>query len=92
VNKETYIGIFRRLKDKLRRKRAEKWTANSWFLFHDNVSAHPSVLVKDLLGKNKITLEHPPYSPDQAISDFYLFPSLKSALKGRSFCDLLTYY
>jgi hypothetical protein len=33
------------------------------------------------------TMEHPPYSPDLAPVDFYLFPRLKSALKGRRFCD-----
>jgi hypothetical protein len=32
-------------------------------------------------------LEHPPYSPELAAADFYLFPRLKSALKGRRFCD-----
>jgi len=33
------------------------------------------------------TIEHPPYSPNLALVDFYLFPRLKSALKGRRFCD-----
>jgi hypothetical protein len=33
------------------------------------------------------TLEHLPYSPDLASADFYLFPLLKSASKGRRFCD-----
>jgi hypothetical protein len=33
------------------------------------------------------TLERPPYSPDPAAGDFYLFPQLKPALKGRCFCD-----
>jgi hypothetical protein len=32
-------------------------------------------------------LEHPPYSPDLAATDFYLFCRLKSALKGRRYCD-----
>ena len=30
-------------------------------------------------------LPHPPYSPDLAPSDFYLFPSLKTKLRGRNF-------
>jgi len=47
-----------------------------------------SVLVKDFLTKNDVTtLEHTPYSPDLAPADFYLFPELKSALKGQNFCD-----
>jgi len=30
-------------------------------------------------------LDHPPYSPDLAPCDFYLFPKVKSALKGTKF-------
>jgi len=30
-------------------------------------------------------LEHPPYSPDLAASDFYLFPKQKLFLAGQSF-------
>jgi hypothetical protein len=44
-------------------------------------------LVKDLLAKNNVTTqEHPPYSLDMAAADLYLFPRLKSALKGRCLC------
>ena len=46
------------------------------------------VLFKVFLANNNVTtLEHPPYSPDLDPADFYLFPRLKSALKGRRFCD-----
>ena len=31
------------------------------------------------------SVEHPPYSPDLAPSDFFLFPKIKSALKGTRF-------
>jgi len=30
-------------------------------------------------------LDHPPYSPDLALSDYHLFPGLKNQLKGRHF-------
>jgi len=30
-------------------------------------------------------MEHPPYSPDLDPNDFWLFPRIKSALKGRRF-------
>lgn len=30
-------------------------------------------------------LEHPPYSPDLAHYDFYIFPKVKSVLKGTHF-------
>jgi len=74
--------------DAIRWKRSEKERINSWFLFRDSVSAHRSVLVKDFLAKSNVTtLKRSPYSPDLAAADFYLFSRLKSAVKGRSFCD-----
>jgi transposase len=33
-------------------------------------------------------LEHPPYSPDLAPADFFLFPRLKSIMKGARFADV----
>jgi histone-lysine N-methyltransferase SETMAR len=83
MSKEMHIDILRRLRDAVRRKRPKKMRTNIWFLLHDNAPAHRSVLVKDFLAKNYVTkLEHPPYSPDLAPADFYLFSRLKSALKG----------
>jgi len=64
----------------------KKWRTNSCFLLHDNAPAHQSVLVKDFLAKNNVTtLVHSPHSPDLGPPDFYLFPLLKSALKGWCF-------
>ena len=72
----------------VRRKRPEKWRTDNWFLPHDNAPAHRLLLVKDFLAKNNVaTLEHPPHSPDLAPVDLFLFPQLKSVLKGRCFCD-----
>jgi len=83
-----YIVILRRLRVAVRRKRPEKWRTNSWFLLNDNAPEHRSVLVKDSLAKNKVTISgHPPHSPGLATADFFLFPRLKSALKRRGFCD-----
>ena len=31
------------------------------------------------------TLQHPPYSPDLAICDFFLFPTVKDHIHGRKF-------
>jgi hypothetical protein len=77
-----YIGMLRCLKDAVRRNRPEKWRTDSWFLLHDNASAHRSVLVEDCIAKNNVTTpEHPLYTPDLALPDFYLFPRLKSAFK-----------
>jgi transposase len=79
-----YIAILRRLREG---NDPKKRITNSWFLLHNNAPAHRSVLVKNFLAKNIVTtLEHPPYSPDPATADFYLFPRMKSALKGQRFC------
>lgn len=88
VNKQLYTEILKRLRDAIRRKRPEKWAGNDWFLLHDNAPSHRSLMVKQYLAKHNVTtLEHPPYSPDLAPPDFYLFPRLKMALKGRRFAD-----
>jgi hypothetical protein len=58
------------------------------FFFYDNAPAYRSILVKYFSAKNNVkTLAYIPYSPDLAQADFYLFPQLKSALKGQCFCD-----
>jgi hypothetical protein len=83
-----YIDNHRRIRNAVRRKSPEKWRTSSWFFLHDNAPAHQSVLVKDFLAKSSVTtLQHPSYSLYSAAVDFYLFPRLKSALKGRRFCD-----
>jgi hypothetical protein len=88
MNKEMYIDILRRLRDTVRRKRHKKWRTSSCFPLHDNAPAHRSVLVMDILAKSNVTtLEHPPYTSDLAAADLYLFPRLKSALKGQRLCD-----
>jgi len=39
-----------------------KFMENSWFHVHDSAPAHRSVLVKDFLAKNDVTvLDHPSY-------------------------------
>ena len=51
------------------------------FYLHGNAPAHRSVLFKDFLTKNKVTtLEHPPYPPDLAASDFFFLPGLSSEI------------
>ena len=54
------------------------WKNNSWLLRHDNAPAHASLLVCNFLTKiNTVIMPQPPYSPDLAPCDFFLFPRLK---------------
>ena len=45
--------------------------------------------MREFLVKNKIvTMPQPPYSPDVAPADFYLFPKLKTPMKGKHFATI----
>ena len=55
-------------------------------LHYDNAGPHTSKKVKKYLDQNKIIrTPQPPYSPDIAPSDFYLFGYVKERLKGCKF-------
>jgi len=55
----------------------------------DFAPAHNALSVKQFLANKTITvLEHPPYLPDLTPSDFYLFPQIKSVLKGTHFVSV----
>jgi len=83
VNKEFYIAVLKRLREAVCWKRPQLRTNQSWVLHHNNAPAHSSFLVHNFLAKNKTTVvPQPPYSPDLAPADFFLFPKLKSTLKG----------
>ena len=85
VNSEYYKGLLERLKNDVHRKRPEKW-ANSFVLHHDNALCHTSLLVRQFLSNKNITVcPHPPYSPDLAPCDFWLFPKVKMTMKGKRF-------
>ena len=89
VNRVYYLGVLKRLCEKVRRKRPELFANNSWILHHDNAPAHTALSVREFLATKQITvLEHPDYSPDLAPSDFFLFPKIKEILKGRHIDDI----
>ena len=56
-------------------------------LFHqDNAPSHTSVVAMAKIHELRFELlDHPPYSPDLAPSDFFLFPKLKTALERQRF-------
>ena len=57
-----------------------------WQLHHDNAFAHASPLRQNFLAKHQITqMTQPAYHPDLVPCDFWLFPQLKSPLKGKRF-------
>jgi histone-lysine N-methyltransferase SETMAR len=89
ITKEYYVQVLTRLRDAVRRKRPLLHAAGDWLLHHDNAPAHASHLVQQFLANHQIPqVNQPPYSPDLAPCDFFLFPKLKFALKGRRFDDV----
>lgn len=55
----------------------------------DNARPHIANLVKEKIAElNFKIIDHPPYSPDLAPSDFHLFSHLKRNLRGKSFSSL----
>ena len=67
-------------------RRPQLWATGGWQLHHDNTPTHALCLMHRFLAKHQITqVTQPPYSPDLAPCDFWLFPKLKSPLKGKRF-------
>jgi transposase len=86
INQDLYLAVLRHLREAARRKQPEMWTAGSWLLHHDNAPAHTALSIREFLAKHPIpAIPQPPYSPDHSPPDFFLFPTLKIALKGRRF-------
>ena len=83
VNKEYYVEVLRQFRKRFRRKRPALFKLCQWHFHQDNALVHNSILVTDYLTKMGIkTVRHPPYSPDLAPCDFWLFPKLKEKLRG----------
>ncbi|UYV84034.1 hypothetical protein LAZ67_X000929 [Cordylochernes scorpioides] len=89
VNTEYYLQVMRNLREAIRQKRPDLWKNKNWLLHHDSAPAHTSLLVRDFLAKNNtLMMPQPPYSPDLAPCDFFLFPKLKRPMKGRRYATL----
>jgi histone-lysine N-methyltransferase SETMAR len=82
-----YVQVSQRLREAVRWKQCYKWQGE-WFLHHDNALSHTSLVVQQLLSEKNIpVISQPPFSPDLAPSDFWLFPSLKMGLQGDTYCN-----
>jgi len=79
-NAEYYLSLLVQLKDILKEKRRGKVTKGVLFL-QDYVPAHWALVTqKKLPYLGFQCLDHPPYSPDLAPSDYHLFPGLKKTI------------
>jgi len=86
VNKDFHKRVLQRHCNAVCRHRPENWQSSNWIPHHDNAPAYRAVVTNEFLGKYVIpSLPHPPYSPDLAPCEFFLFPQLKKITKGRQF-------
>jgi spore cortex formation protein SpoVR/YcgB (stage V sporulation) len=89
LNQVDYLELLERLREKVRRKRTERFANNSWILHQDNAPAHATLSVSEFLAtKQIILLKHSTYSPELASSVFLLFLKIKDILKERHFDDI----
>jgi histone-lysine N-methyltransferase SETMAR len=84
ITGEYYSNLLTRLDEKIREERPS--LQKKILLSSDNAPAHRRVLaVGKLRDLHYELLEHPPYSPHLALSDFHLFTKLKLFLTGQRF-------
>jgi histone-lysine N-methyltransferase SETMAR len=68
---------------KIFKKKRPIMAAADWFLHWDNAPVHTAAIVTDWLASRRFQLlEHLPYLPDLAPSDYFLFPKVKKELAG----------
>ena len=78
-----YCAQLNKIKSVVEKKRP--WGGQVYFQ-HDNARPHIAKAVKSKLELFQWTLlDHPPYSPDLAPSDYHLFRSLSNDLRDRKF-------
>lgn len=90
ITSEVYCGLLGEMKDSIQtnRRRSLDSDNHGLRLQHDNARPHTArATIEKLQNLNLPCIPHPPYSPDLAPSDFYLFSSLKSHFSGTNFTN-----
>ena len=73
----------------IRRRRRNLFDSNTWLLHYDNAPVHSVLSVHRFLAETNVSvLDQPPYSPDLAPCDFFVFPRLKGIIKGIRFTEV----
>ena len=76
------------MNDKLSKIRPALFNQKKIFLLHDNAKPHVSKNVsKTIKDLGFEILPHPPYSPDLAPSDYYLFKHLQNSLRDKVYFE-----
>jgi len=85
INAEYYSSLLVNFKDILKEKHRGKFTKGVLFL-HNNAPAHRALATRKKLAYLGFQfLDHPPYSPVLAPSDYHLYPGLKKTIESSPF-------
>lgn len=89
INSTKYCSQIDKLKEEIDRKRSVLVNRNGVVFHHDNARPHvPNMTRQKLLDLGWDVLQHPPYSPDLAPSDYHLFRALQNSLNGLILSDV----
>ena len=79
IHQSWLVEVLREFRKRFRRKRPALFKSGQWHFHQNNAPVYNSILVSDYLTKMSIkTVPQPPYSPDVAPCDFWLFPKLRA--------------
>ncbi|UYV76602.1 hypothetical protein LAZ67_14001427 [Cordylochernes scorpioides] len=82
VKSAFYLDVLKRLKRRIARVRND--IKDTVKLHHDNATSHTAFIITNFLARsNTSVIPHPPYSPNLAPCDLFLFPRLKREMKGK---------
>ena len=82
INSAVYCETLKKPRRAIQSKRRGMLSATI-LLLHDNAQPHSAAQTQDLITSFKWEqMDHPPYSPDLAPSDYHLFLHLKKFLGG----------
>ena len=88
INSYVYCRQLNKLNAAVEEKRTELVNRKGIIFDHDNATPHTSLATRrKLLRLGWEVILHPPYSPELASSDYYLFWSLQNSLNGKTFND-----
>ncbi len=83
-----YLQAIQELYEAIQNRRTQLWRRGDIILHDDNASPHRADPVEHWKRQHAIrVLPHPPYSPDLAPADFWLFGRLKKVMRGIRYPD-----
>ena len=81
VDQHIYKKILQRIFCSVTKKKQDLWESNTCLLHHDNAPAHTALSIRKFLDEKNISvLKQPPYLPDLAPYDFFLFLKFKNII------------